>query len=416
MRSGTWSDSDSLDPVDESKGKRRDSPGRRPSWLVIAVVLAVVAIPIVKLLLHPTFLLGYIRIVVMPPDASITAFIDGKRCTLKGPEDRVCLWVGSHQLKVTGQGFKPWSVDFSVRSQKTGVVFADLQPLGDRPLTPRSAPAGALLPRQVMNEIDGSVLILIPAGKFLAGDPFWIGYAGHPLFSVDLPAFYLGLTTVTNAQYKRFVDATGHRAPNQADFGEPIWRGNTFPPQLADHPVTCVSWDDAQAYCRWAGLRLPSELEWEKGSRGLDGWHFPWGDDWDSKKCRNDLDRGSEHTCSVYKYPEGRSPWGLYNVVGNVWQWCEDWYEEEAYSRRYPAGDLTLPKAGKERVIHGGAWNLAVWRFFIVRRRHSSPPSSRDFAMGFRVAKDVAAKPPLSPSGVPCEPIREPPEPVLLGP
>ena len=243
-------------------------------------------------------------------------------------------------------------------------------------------------PQPLVHPTDGSVLLRVPGGTFLAGGP--ADEEGGGTFKVDLPTYYLAITPVTNSQYKRFVDATGRRPPEIGGAGKPVWEDNNVAPGKADHPVVGVPWEDASAYCRWAGLRLPTELEWEKAARGTDGREYPWGDEWEVSKCRSWKNCGLQSTCSVWAYPEGCSLWGHYQMAGNAWEWCADWYDSDAYSR-YKQGHLTPPAAGESRVVRGGSWHFDARGHFRCAYRLPHRAGFRDyqFLYGFRVAKSL---------------------------
>jgi len=243
------------------------------------------------------------------------------------------------------------------------------------------------------NEKEGAQLVLIPEGDFLAG---WPGQnmESYPSFTVHLPAYYMAIHPVTNAQYARFL---AEADPDFKDLRKWILLdskcfirkssgGYEVYGDKSDHPVVQVTWYGARAYCQWAGMRLPTELEWEKGARGTDGRTYPWGNEWDKDKCRNNDNKGNETTCSISSYPEGMSIWGLHQMAGNVLEWCIDGFQHETYERYYK-GDLTPPQ-GDNKVLRGGSW-MHDERFcngkFIFG---VNPGEIRDF-FGFRCAKDV---------------------------
>lgn len=247
-------------------------------------------------------------------------------------------------------------------------------------------PASSNTPRAIINPKDGAMLILIPAGEFIAGT--W-GYSeDEEEFEVNLPAYYIAEHCITNKQYKKFVDATGYHPP--VDRFEPeknIWRGNNYPPELADHPVVYVTWHDAMVYCKWAGVRLPTELEWEKAARGTDGRKYPWGNDWDENNCRN-FNNGAvagKETCSVSDYPAGKSSNGCYNMSGNVFEWCVDWLDLDAYEI-YKTGNLKRPKSGTYRVVRGASWYHALAENYQCASRGGFLPDHTHNNCGFRTA------------------------------
>lgn len=216
------------------------------------------------------------------------------------------------------------------------------------------------------NAKDGTLLVLIPEGEFLAGDE---------RFPVHLSGYYLALHPVTNAQYGRYVNESGkHRG----------WKAEARP----EHPAVNVSWEDAKGYCKWARLRLPSELEWEKGARGIDGREYPWGKALDESKCRDSKNRGKEETSEVWKYEAGASSWGLNQMAGNVWEWCEDWYEKEAYER-YRNGDLKPPFIGGSLVVRGGSWSVDSTDNFRCAYRGDASRGIRSVSVGFRCARTL---------------------------
>jgi formylglycine-generating enzyme required for sulfatase activity len=206
-----------------------------------------------------------------------------------------------------------------------------------------------------------------------------------PTHLVCLERYFIGIYAVTNWQYRRFVEATGHRLPESAEWGLPVWRDRSHPNQFADHPVVCVNWEDAVAYCQWAGLSLPTEAQWEKAARGPEGYRYPWGNEWVSANCLNYMNKGLEQTCAVHAYPQGMSGYGLFNTSGNVLEWCADWYDEQYY-RAGPVHDPAGPPDGCYRAVRGGSWGSGPVECRSACRCNYNLPEERAGFRGFRVA------------------------------
>lgn len=207
------------------------------------------------------------------------------------------------------------------------------------------------IPRQVISKIDDATMVLIPVGTFLYGsrEDDKVAHSDEkPQRVIDLPAFYIDVFPVTNEQYSRFlstehpskktlenwIDLEGYQC--RIKQSERIY---TCGKGYEKHPVTNVSWHGADAYAKWTGKRLPTEQEWEKAARGIDGGIYPWGDEFKKDLC-NSSESSIDGTSEVDRFPEGKSPYGCFDMAGNVWEWTDSWYDEDKNTK----------------VLRGGSW------------------------------------------------------------
>ena len=244
-------------------------------------------------------------------------------------------------------------------------------------------------------------MVLIPAGEFQMGSAS-ASPSALPVHTVHVDAFYMDVYEVTNAQFKTFLDANPQWRKDRIDGrfhdGPYIyrWRGNNYPSGEANHPVTHVSWYAAMAYAAWAGKRLPTEAEWEYAARGgLEGKRYPWGDVLTPADANYSFNAGGATPVGQYS-PNG---YGLYDMAGNVWEWCLDTYASDFYAR----SPRQNPLAGKmplrevitnysnvttSRVFRGGSWDNPP-QVLRVGRREWDSPSSTNFPLGFRCVRAV---------------------------
>ena len=270
--------------------------------------------------------------------------------------------------------------------------------LTPEPPTPTLAPPTAVPTRERIWEKDSSVMVYVPAGEFLMGskeDDRDANNDEYPQHTIYVSEFWIDKTEVTNEQYGRCVAAGACWASEYAD--NKLFGG-------ADQPVVGVSWYDAKNYCEWAGKRLPTEAEWEKAARGMDGRKYPWGNSFDGSKGNfSHADDGYRFTAPVGSYPEGASPYGALDMAGNVWEWCQDWYDEDYYASS-PQHDPQGPSSGDDRVARGGSESGHVSHVRAADRFFRAGPDYRRISLGFRC---VSLPPLLTP---------EPPTPTLAPP
>jgi serine/threonine-protein kinase len=244
------------------------------------------------------------------------------------------------------------------------------------------------------------ILVYVPAGPFRMGSlPEDAGADADefPQRTIQLDAFWIDQTEISNARFAAFLSASGGPAS-----GAPAWypahleAAQILPANgrwqvqkgLENLPVIEVTWHGAQAYCAWAGRRLPSEAEWEKAARGPDGNIFAWGNE---ISCGQALfaNCGQTQAAAVGSYPDGASPYGALDMTGNVWEWVADWYAPEAYAAT-PSANPTGPPGGVARVLRGGSFDFDAKHNRAANRRNDGPANS-SYDYGFRCA--VSANP-----------------------
>ncbi len=220
-------------------------------------------------------------------------------------------------------------------------------------------------------------MIFIKGGEFIMGTND-AEADESPAHKVQLKSFYINKYEATNTRYRRFLSLTKYRR-------RPSY---THDPTLDDdrQPIVGTTWSDAYDYCKWAGKRLPSEAEWEKAARGTEGLIYPWGNEWRSDYSNN-IETGLQKPVAGGNYPLGKSPYGVLDMAGNVWEWCNDYYDKNYYAQS-PAQDPVGPEEGKLRVLRGGSWFDGSANLRTTNRRGENP-QMRLSNIGFRCAKDA---------------------------
>jgi formylglycine-generating enzyme required for sulfatase activity len=274
------------------------------------------------------------------------------------------------------------------------------------PATPFPAPKQELGSGETrISQKDGMASVFVPAGEFLMGstqadaeaawkecgsgcEKKWFD-AEVPQHKVDLDGYWMDKTEVTNVMYQKCVADGTCKEPvgGKASATHTDYYGNS---QYANYPVINVDWNQSQAYCQWAGGKLPTEAQWEKAARGTDGRTYPWGEDIDcgranygdgklfGQKCVGD-------TSEVGKYPSGASPYGALDMAGNAWEWVNDWYADNYYQNS-PQKNPTGADSGQYRVLRGGSWYYGSWSVRSAFRLRISP-DDWDIGNGFRCVR-----------------------------
>ncbi|HLO30493.1 MAG TPA: SUMF1/EgtB/PvdO family nonheme iron enzyme [Anaerolineales bacterium] len=234
-------------------------------------------------------------------------------------------------------------------------------------------------------EPGGVLMRLVAAGSFIMGSDSNTFPDQRPMHRVDLDVYYIDKYEVTNAQYKACVNAGACQPPTQLDSNtHSSYFGN---PQFNDYPVIYVDWNMSKAYCEWRGARLPTEAEWEKAARGTDGRTAPWGEGGDCQKANYMGCVGD--TTKVGSYDSGKSPYGVYDMVGNVWEWVADFYDANYYASLPPNVLNPLgPPSGTTHPLHGSSWHPYDHDTNVAFRGNRFPTESSSI-FGFRCVRSA---------------------------
>ena len=266
-----------------------------------------------------------------------------------------------------------------------------------------------------INPNDGAKMVYIPAGEFVMGSTdeeieaelanlpraySYILQGEKPQHRVYLDGYWIYQTLVTYVQYNKFCQATGHRVP---EYNRIIWQD--------DYPMTNVNWFDAKAYADWAGVMLPTEAQWEKAARGVDGRRYPWGNDWDNTRAATyKFDWTGKFAYpgshAVGMYPTGTSPYGVLDMLGDLSQWCSDWYQQNYYANS-PEKNPTGPENGLNRVLRGRDY-MAVMDFCSCSLRSGDFPNDSQNRNIIPLCVSRDCPPPLLPAQ-PLVPKKNPP-------
>lgn len=237
----------------------------------------------------------------------------------------------------------------------------------------------------MIREADGMTMMYVPEGEFTMGNDSSNFEREIPAHEVFLDAYWIDQTEITNVLYATCVAADGCKPPKETKSATyPEYFGN---PDFDDYPVVYVSWDSATDYCAWVGGRLPTEAEWEKAARGTDGRNYTWGDNSEITCSMANWGSCTDDTAPVGSYEASKSPYGLYDTAGNVWEWVSDWYDEFYYQKsvsKNPPG----PGSGEQRGLRGGAFDSLDSKVRTTYR-FSAVPRAADYFIGFRCAQDA---------------------------